>query len=470
MKATRLSRRTVLRGLGAAGGLTLGLPVLEAMIDGRGWWFGSTDASAATAPPIRFMFFHISNGMSAMSLTPFTPTATGKGYPLSPVLRDLTTLRDKVNVISGLRHSAYHLSPGGDEHAKSTGSLLTGFPVTLQSASGKTLDHQLGEAWAAAGYKGKATLNAICDASNPGVGADHPPIFNSWADVNQRTAPISDPLSYFKEIFGADAGLTAVPPAVGMVDPKLRSRASVLDYVKADVQALKPKLGAQDQSRLDLHLTRIRELEQEVLAVTTGPGVVTTSRSKAERDEYDALSKGPATNEPRIKAMVKLTALALELDLSRVAILQYGWPFGNYTLPPESGLKGGSDHGTSHGSDDGYLPWVQYKVKTFRYLLELMDAAVEIGSPGGTLLGNSVTLGTSDVGLGSHNTDRHGILLAGTAGGKIDTGIHQVFTGGTPINNLMLKFVELIAVPGMGMKQFGMDGTSPLALAPGSGK
>jgi len=468
MKSTRLSRRTLLRGLGAAGSLGLGLPLLEAMIDGRGFWFGASEAQAqaATAPPVRFMFFHITNGMSATSLNPFTPTATGKNYPLSPSLKELSDFRDKVNVISGLRHTAYHLSPGGDEHAKSTGSLLTGFPVTLETASGRTLDHQLGDAWAASGYKGKPTLNAICDASNPGVGSDHPPIFNSWEAKNQRTAPIFDPLSYFKEIFGADAGLMSAPaPTVPGVDPRVASRKSVLDYVKADAESLKLKLGTADQARLELHLSRIREIEQEVLTVSNGPGSPGALRTKEERDGFEALSQGPATHEPRIKAMVKLTALALQLDMSRVAILQYGWPFGNYRLPPESGVGGDSDHGSSHGDDSGYLPWVQYKVKTFRYLLELMESAEEPGTPGGTVLGNSVTLGTSDVGLGSHNTDRHGILLAGTAGGKIATGMHQVFAGDTPINNLMLKLVELIAVPGMSMSQFGMDGTSPLALA-----
>ncbi len=464
-RPSRLSRRTVLRGAGAAGGLAIGLPLLEVMVDGRGFWFGTADAQVASPPPVRFMFFHITNGMSASSFAPFTPAATGKGYPLSPVLKELGELRDKVNVLSGLRHTAYHLSPGGDEHAKATGSLLTGFPVTPETAAGRTLDHQLADAWVGTGYRGVPTLNAICDASNPGVGSDHPPIFNSWAGLNQRTSPIADPLSYFKEIFGADAGLSSSPGPTGASDPTQRYRKSVLDYVKADAAALKSKLGAEDQTRLELHLSRIRELEQEVLTAGEGPGSRSYVPTRAERDEYEAMSMGPATNEGRIKAMVKLTALALQLDLSRVAVLQYGWPFGNYSLPPESGLNGGSDHGTSHQDDKSYLPWVQYKVKTFKYLLELMDAAVEVGSPGGTLLGNSVTLGTSDVGLGSHNTDRHGILLAGTGGGKIGTGMHQTFTDGTPINNLMLKLIELIAVPGMAPSKFGVDGTSPLALA-----
>ncbi|MEN9577304.1 MAG: hypothetical protein RJA70_313 [Pseudomonadota bacterium] len=468
MNRNRLSRRTVLRGFGASA--CIGLPLLEAMIDGRGNWYGATSAQAATPAPVRFMFFHIPNGMSATSLEPFTPKGTGKGYPLSPTLRDLTDFRDKVNVLTGLRHTAYHLSPGMDEHAKCTGSLLTGFPVTLETASGRTLDHQLGDAWAAAGYTGKPTLNAICDASKPGIGADKPPIFNSWGAKFQRTAPIFDPFTYFKEIFGADAGLTTMVPG-NTVGQRQSSRKAVLDFVKADAEALKAKLGSADRLRLDLHLTRIQELEQEVLAVPND--LPSTARTQAERDEYEALTAGPATNEVRVKAMVKLTALALQLDLSRVAILQYGWPFGNYVLPAEAGVmnkqggggNGDGDHGASHMTDDAYLPWVQYKVKTFRYLLELMDAAEEVGTPGGTLLGNSVTLGTSDVGLGSHNTERHGVMLAGTAGGKIATGMHQEFADKTPINNLMLKLVELIAVPGMTMPMFGIDGTSPLALA-----
>ena len=90
MKRIRMTRRTVLRGLGL-GGVSVALPLFEAMHDGRGRWFASADAAPVT-PPLRFVLFHISNGVSAQTFGPWTPAGTGAGYPLSPALQPLGAL------------------------------------------------------------------------------------------------------------------------------------------------------------------------------------------------------------------------------------------------------------------------------------------------------------------------------------------------------------------------------------------
>ena len=55
------------------------------------------------------------------------------------------------------------------------------------------------------------------------------------------------------------------------------------------------------------------------------------------------------------------------------------------------------------------------------------------------------------------------MLLAGTAGGQIKTGMHQTFASGTPINSLMLSVLQLLKIPGV--TKFGVDGNQPLQLA-----
>jgi len=75
VKPFRLSRRTALR----AAGISIALPTLDAMIDGRGRWLGVAHAAAA-APPVRVMAFHFPHGVV---LSQWTPATTGKGYAIT---------------------------------------------------------------------------------------------------------------------------------------------------------------------------------------------------------------------------------------------------------------------------------------------------------------------------------------------------------------------------------------------------
>ncbi len=442
MKSLRLPRRTVLRGLGI-GGISLGLPLLDAMQDGGGRWYRSAEA-APIAPPLRFVLFLISNGTSAQSLAPWTPSGQGAGYTLSPALQPMAEMRDKVNVLTGLRHTAYFLSRGNLEHGKSCSSLLTGVGSVPGTAGGPTLDQSLAGAWAS--QTRIASVQAICDPTAPPLG-DPMPISVSWADKGQPLPPIQTPALYFKRLFGAAPGAPKGPGG----DPARDARyaTSVLDYVKSDVESLKRVLGAQDQLRLSSHMASLRDLEKQMAPRAAGTTSPAPSACQSPTDPSGA------AGEESVKAMVQLTALALACDVTRIATLMYSYPFGNAQYP---WLKINSgDHGTSHGGDAGYLPNVRYKVQTFTSLLRQLDGVQE---GGGTLLSNSIVLGTSDVGLGSHNTNQHGVLLAGTAGGQIKTGQHVLYTPGTPLNRLLLTIMQLLKMP---TARFGTDGDQPLA-------
>jgi len=52
------------------------------------------------------------------------------------------------------------------------------------------------------------------------------------------------------------------------VERLIAQRKSILDTVKSDFSALKPRLGAEDRQRLSAHLESIRDLE---LRLTTAP-------------------------------------------------------------------------------------------------------------------------------------------------------------------------------------------------------
>lgn len=108
-----LSRRTLLRGAGAA----MALPFLEAMMPGA-------RAADRASRPKRLQVFYSPNGMT---MPGFQPAETGAGFALPPTLEPLAPHRENFSVISGLGHpqaAAMGDRPAG--HGRSCPAFLTG--------------------------------------------------------------------------------------------------------------------------------------------------------------------------------------------------------------------------------------------------------------------------------------------------------------------------------------------------------
>src|SRR5881396_939969 len=107
-----ISRRTVLRGMGAA----VALPLLDSM-----WPALTAVAKAAARPVQRFGVVYVPNGMIMQNYLPHTE---GAGFELTPTLAPLAKYRDQIMVLSGLNSSPTPGRPGGP-HAKATTRFLT---------------------------------------------------------------------------------------------------------------------------------------------------------------------------------------------------------------------------------------------------------------------------------------------------------------------------------------------------------
>jgi hypothetical protein len=84
--------------------------------------------------------------------------------------------------------------------------------------------------------------------------------------------------------------------------------------------------------------------------------------------------------------------------------------------------------------------------QNFSYFISKMDSVVEAN--GKTLLDNSVILYGS--GLSDGNRHRHEnlpIVLAGSAGGRIQTGRHINLGDETPMANLYLSMLDVVGTP-----------------------
>ena len=103
-----LSRRTMLRGMGA----TLALPLLDAMVPAL-----TTTVRTAAAPTRRFGAIFVPMGERPSH---WTPTTTGVGFEFSPILKPLEPFRDAITVVSNVDR------PPAGTHAVSSGTWLTG--------------------------------------------------------------------------------------------------------------------------------------------------------------------------------------------------------------------------------------------------------------------------------------------------------------------------------------------------------
>ncbi len=137
-----LSRRTVLKGAG----VTLALPLLDAMIPAA-----TALAQTAASPKMRMGFFYIPHGaiMGNTSHGPemdkWTPSGSGAGFKLSPILASLEPHKRYVTSFGNLQNNAMV----GGVHSLAPATWLSGTKPDKGSAGASmstTLDQVVGEA------------------------------------------------------------------------------------------------------------------------------------------------------------------------------------------------------------------------------------------------------------------------------------------------------------------------------------
>src|SRR3954469_21689569 len=107
-----ISRRTLLRGIGAA----VAVPWLESM--------APAFASTPEAFPTRLGFIYTPNGKN---MDDWTPKAEGAEFELPEILRPLQEHRDEFSILTGLTaDKARPHGDGGGDHARALSAFLTG--------------------------------------------------------------------------------------------------------------------------------------------------------------------------------------------------------------------------------------------------------------------------------------------------------------------------------------------------------
>jgi hypothetical protein len=430
-----LSRRLLLGG----GATLFGLPFLESALS-------RAARAQAQAAPVRLVYVYLPNGLD---MATFRPTTVGADYTLPPMFAGLEALKSDFSIVTGLENINARPMDAGD-HASGT----SGF-ITCAHANKSETDIKLGISadQVAAQKIGKATRLPSLQLGIDGGGgtgncdSGYSCAYTrnvSWSDAVTPLPKIVDPLQAFNQLFqGYDPNASAAEAAKRRAYEK-----SVIDFVLADVDGLKPKLGATDQTKLDQYLTGVRELEKRV--VDMGPAVTCTPGAPP--------AKGDSMDYPtHVKAMLDLIALSFACDATRIVTLMLGNAVSQRTHPFLNITSGHHDI-SHHMNDAGMIAQLAkigaWEIQQLGYLFQKLKAVPDSVNEQNVLY-NSAVFCSSDISDGNrHNHDDMPIVLGGHGGGKLKPGQHLSYTSADKaapkqkVSNLLSSMLDVAGVTG----------------------
>ena len=434
-KKTQISRRTVLRGLGA----TISLPLLEAMLPGT----GRAAESRSGKPPVRMAFLYVPNGMH---MPAWTPAETGSNFEIPPTLKPLAKHKSELTVLSGLTlNGARALGDGGGDHARSVAAFLTGaHPKKTDGAdihNGVSVDQVAASKIGMNSKLPSLELGIERSAKAGRCDSGYSCVYTSNMSWRSPTSPVAkevDPAAVFDRLFG-DA----------MKDQSLQERSkqdryktSVLDLVIDDAKALQKQLGGTDRQKLDEYLYAVRDIERRI----TNAGKL--RNDEAGMPDYERPAGVPREFAVHTQLMFDLMTLALQSDATRIMTFMFTNAGSNRNYP-QVGVSEGhhnlSHHGNNKEKQEKIAKINQYHVQLFSYLIDKLATTKE-GE--GTLLDNCMVMYGSGIGDGNrHNHDQLPIALLGRGGGSIQPGRHLRIRGNTPLTNLYRSMLQRVGAP-----------------------
>lgn len=454
--AKPLSRRTLLRGVGAA----LALPWFESM--------NRAVAKPATLkrPPLRCAFLFAPNGTIPAE---WTPKGDGEKYETTPMLKpfekrglkqDFLLLENLWNKQAKGRNGHWPKVPAwlsGGYVERGVGSELDTGGTSVDQVMARHLGHRTA----------LPSFELGIDEPRTGVdnvGGGFPRILGSyvsWRDPHTPVAKEIHPQRAFDRLFRTRS--TPLAPGLDPDSPAARQAmqaddASVLDLVLDDAKSLRNRISSNDRVKLDEYLDSVRAVERRIEA-TLKPPVRWMNQGgfSMKRPPEDAANR----HADQVKLMLDVLVLSFWTDSTRISTLMLGDAQSGATFEfldgvGRSGFHGYSHHGEKAEKKDSYRRICLWHVEQAAYLLAKMKSLDEDGS---SLLDNSMVLFGSSIKDGNRHTERDlPLILAGKGQGALRPGRRIRAPKETPLCNLHLALLHRMGVEA---EKFG-DSTGPL--------
>jgi Protein of unknown function (DUF1552) len=418
-----LSRRTVLKGIGAS----IGLPLLDAMIPAR-----TALAQTAAAPSPRLGFVYFPHGALQDE---WEPTTTGRDFEFPFILEPLAPFREYVTVVSGLRNKGGESS---SPHGIIEETWLNAVSPRRRNAAtgvGVTVDQ------IAARYLGAETpLQSLELCGEPGG-------MISFRTPDQPLPMESNPRKVFYSMFGQG-------DTQGERKAILNTTDSLLDYAREATASLSRKLDAGDRVRISDYLDSVREIEIRVQKL---------EESAQSLGELPDAPVGPPDDFGELLDLqFEMIALAWQTNRTNVASMKMVEEASMRTYP-NLGVSE-AFHPTSHWG--GYpervanLRLIQnYHTAVFaKFVRRLHD----IPDGDGSLLDHAIILfGSNMANSDAHNNDPLPQALIGRGGG-VRGGQHLHYPQDAPHANILATILERAGVPEEEYEGFA-DSTGPIS-------
>jgi hypothetical protein len=412
LKKIAIPRRTFLRGMGVA----VSLPLLEAMVPAA-----TALAKTAANPKTRFGAIYVPHGAI---LSQWTPPMAGRGFEFTPSLKSLEPYRDSVVVISNMTRAGTTIG----DHAVAPSGWLTGALAKATEAEdvrvGTTIDQILAQQ---IGQETPLPSLELATEDFTGYVGGCTPLFSctymntiSWATPTTPLPMEINPRVVFERMFGR-AGTHAQRVA------RMKEDRSILDAVANDLADLKRGLGAHDQTRINVYLEHVREIERRIQR--------TEAKNSSEVTTIDAPIGVPDSFEDHAALMFDLLTVAYQADITRVFTFMIGREASQRTHPQLGQTEPWhtmSHHGNEPEKIVQNAKVNQYYVDLFSRFVQKL-ATTEDGD--GTLLDHALVFYGSGMSDGdSHGTDP--LPLVAVGGGAGQGHRHIEAPARTPIGNL----------------------------------
>jgi hypothetical protein len=432
-----LSRRTVLRGMGAS----VALPFLEAMVPAR-----TALAKTAAAGKTRLSCIEMVHGAAGstqfgLAKHMWSPATLGRTFDLSTSsLSPLDAWRDYITIVSNTdckNAEAFGPKEIGGDHFRSSAVFLTqAHPKQTEGSDvhvGPSMDQLYAQRF---GQDTPIPSLQLCienvDQSG-GCAYGYACVYTdtiSWASPTEPLPMVRDPRAAFDQLFGV--GATPAERAANR-----RTDSSILDWVAQEVKRLTRELGPADRARLGAYLEDIREIERRIQKIEA-------HNTSGELRELPGAPVGiPDSFEDHVRLMFDLQVLAFAADITRVFSFKLGRD-GSARVYPMSGVNSPFHPASHHGENEARIQAFgqinKHHVSLVPYFLEKLKGVQEgeANLLDKTLVVYGSPMGNSNV----HNHKRCPLFLAGKANGKLKGGLHLKAADGTPMANVMLTLLH----------------------------
>lgn len=380
LKHWQISRREMLRGLGA----TVALPLLNAMLP-----TGARAAAAAASIPKRSVFLYIPNGVNTLT---WQIAKAGADYELSAPMKALEKHRADITPISGLHHPMVIGKHHNCDKVWLTGANVPGDGGAFRNTV--SADQLIAE------VQGATTRFSSVEWAIEGHSL-------AWSKDGIQLPAERNTQTIFNQLFGVEKD------GKDVVRRRLARRGSILDLVAEDAKRVNHKLGREDRGKLDEYLTAVRQVEQRTERANSWLDVAKPEVSPAETAKLTRKLTIAETSE-YYRLFYDLMVLALRTDSTRVITCMIGSE-SHASGIPEIGISQ-TRHGLSHHNGDPeqlrrLTETDRFLVEQLSYFLDELKAQKENGAP---LLDTTQVLWGSGMAYGhSHGNANLPLVLAG---------------------------------------------------------